>query len=729
LHQEAIERAAGEAVIQTAGVEHHDRVFWRMPSQERIKAQLQKREFQLIIKAIKPTNEDGTPKKPDHTPLKKKVPLFRTPVSVNASIWHLGTGQKCELHSDQHATLLGIQTSHGKVVSVNTSVVTSNPDKFQLPLDAQYGSSRRQGLPEDFEIMVTIDFNSSVDVEDILSIMDVDLPRLEGARPTRWRAKYPTLLDLPEREVSLPLTYHLNGGKSKTLGLGLEVCMRYTSHPGESLLSAANQQLKSEQRRTQSLLNRAAETARSSVEVTFAFLNETLTFQALRCPHCTWRIRQAFKSLDELHMHLRNSHDFFQYRVKKEKEVNGMQYWRFECDVADHKADQRPSDRAPDPRDVNIIAPRRPFNRRKYLDEGDEGWLKDAKLERPTRPALSRAVSSTTTIPVSRKAPDEVQPRVNGQKKKHRVPKAPAGVTFFRTLSKRPLREGEFISESDDDVDMEWLQSKTDSMITNNPTLPEKTKRFLMGFNNYMREERLQDDVHVGDALIRFANSEKEWLCNEGIQDEFKKKVTEFFEDQIISQEIHDRCISIVCRPQTGVPNRVSGARSANQPTPPRTPLSPTHNSKVNESPKSRNTVTDSTFSELQQYFQIGTDKQNNGKAKVTALGQTTPQTTDYEGDVEMAETNGNKEPSSRKSEDAASRFDECLCGRPAFAHRGSIIHCENDVSNQIDQLVTRKITNGLTGLHPPHFPHRLRVETVEADSEARLRDGRLVLP
>lgn len=551
-------------------------------------------------------------------------------------------------------------------MSVNTNEIVATADDLLLPDERSW----TRGIGKEYEAMISINFHQSNTAADILSHIGLELPEVRQDGSTRWVTRLPNILQSGGEARILPLYYVASGANKKRLPIGLEVSIHYTTHRGESLLAAHNQRLKSSQREIRCSVDLdAGTTTEPKFTVSFVYLEDTKTFSELRCPHCP---RLRYRDVDDLHMHLICYHDFFQYRPRKEREISGTQYWVFECEVADHKADQRASDKAPDPREIQILAPKRPFNQRKYLREANENWQKEARLERPSKQLSSKVAGPPPNL--RRRAPDEVQPKVNRVRRKYRIPRAPNGVTFFRAATKRPLAEGEYISESDDDPDMEWLRLRTENLLMSDADIPEKVKIFLKTFNLYMREERLQDETHMGDAIIRFTHEKGEWIYSEGLHDEFRKKIAELLDNQTISQEIHDGCVKIITRQAERRPERKShpeiSATLSIHPTPPRTPLSPSTVPSINET-------------ELTQRLKSNDpSKMNKGKASVTELGQTTPQTTDYDGDVEMMDSRRPAEASIEDVDNSAPANGTCICGREALVHgRENIIYCESDVS------------------------------------------------
>ncbi|KAF2182719.1 hypothetical protein K469DRAFT_218878 [Zopfia rhizophila CBS 207.26] len=680
LHQEELEPSRS-GFVET---ERLDRKTWTFPSKEMVQKHEEQKYFELQFKGIKPKRANGKVNTTERSPSKKRGPLFRINVQIHVTIWDPESGEICKHLLDKDANVTGFQTARGKTFSVGTDKeFRVQLNELLLPLD---GGSWRSGIAKSYEAMISLNFKDLDDIRDLYTHLHGGKSLLQDP-PTRITAKWKNILNGLDEDNLIPLSYK-DGNEAKPLPFDLEVVM-HCIRPRETVLAASNRRLKSLRGNQVPPPPLDTRPKLQRLEITYVYLKETLRRRGPVCPHCA---RKDFRTLDELRMHFEALHDLFKYRHKKEKEVDGTHYWRFECDVADHKADQRASDRAPDPRDIKLFVPKRSFNQNKYLNEGNEDWQKEAKLEK-TRPATSK-VPSASLQTIKRKRPNEVVLKPQAVRKTYKVPRAPEGVTLFRTVSKRPLVEGEWVSESDDDVDMDWIKLRKAAFTTGDSEMPEKAKVFIKEFDKFVQDERLSDDVHVGDALIRFVRLKAEWLWQEDVVGEFKKKIGELLSDKIISKEIHIGCLRVLeenrplksqerprKRLRLELPEKV-GMHA----TPPRTPLSSTSNASLNGSPKSSSTVTGAKAGlTLSNGISRSSEKTviGKGKAKMTNHGQTTPQHTDSDGDVEMADANCNVEPSLSKASEAdeTPTYDTCICGEGAdgSTQTRQVIFCEND--------------------------------------------------
>jgi hypothetical protein len=162
------------------------------------------------------------------------------------------------------------------------------------------------------------------------------------------------------------------------------------------------------------------------------------------------------------------------------------------------------------------------------------------------------------------KRPDQVQSRPRRAKKAYVVPEAPKGVTFFRSVSKRPLQPGEVISESEDEQDEGWLHRLKDATIDKS-SRPDASKRFLKVFDCFMHKENLQSDMHMADSLIRFARECGARIWRDEIFDEFKSKLNELLTEKIISIKVRDKALEIVLEQETIAQERTELSRRVSQ--------------------------------------------------------------------------------------------------------------------------------------------------------------------
>ncbi|KAH8622733.1 hypothetical protein IG631_22482 [Alternaria alternata] len=143
-----------------------------------------------------------------------------------------------------------------------------------------------------------------------------------------------------------------------------------------------------------------------------------------------------------------------------------------------------------------------------------------------------------------------VRSRPRRAKKKFVVPPPPEGITFFRSLSRRPLAPGEVISESEDGSEDGYIHSQMDAAIEKSGHCPT-SKQFFKFWNKFVYKENLQSDMHVKDTVIRFAQEYAFSLSYDDTSDEFGKKLDQLVDDEMIPAEVRNEALKIALSQQS----------------------------------------------------------------------------------------------------------------------------------------------------------------------------------
>ncbi|KAJ4369593.1 hypothetical protein N0V83_005355 [Neocucurbitaria cava] len=661
--------------------------------------QKSKGNFFLEIHGFKPLHKEEPSSRWSATARKSRI-LFSVKSSIQVSIFPRSSDIPCKTQEAQQATVKGIDSDHQKSTIIDTDHFFIKPETLSIS-----GASKPLSFDKSYKLMISVNFASGNDAEEVYRHLGIE--NAEQNAHTRLSTMFENILECPQETIILPL----RDFKKRRLDFGIEVSMYWTS-TGESILSVHNQQT---QMRSQpdSYPTPPLDIEKPRYQLTFVYAKETIRRTSLVCPHQSCYKRKP-TSIGDLRMHLDSWHDYFRYRAIREKVDEGVEHWRFECEVSDHKADQRASDRADEPFDVRVIAPKQPFNQRKYLAEGNDEYQRAARLERPTKYPISKVAAAITPSipnPIRRKPPEEVQERPVRAKKRYPVPAAPPGITFFRSSSKRPLREGELISESDDEVDTTWVELRKTAEDQKNKGISNTARRFLNVFDKFMGDEHLQSDIHASDALVRFAREKGAWLWQEQVIYEFKTKMNELLEDEIISNEVHAACLGIV-QSQKSIEKEATGQETNNE----EVTLGAEENAPEanGEKPPGQETNLSQKLTEIvvQRLRTLSTfmpssgsgstkdtNQKGKGKAKLTDTGHLTPITADSDGDVEMREASLKHHHHAADAQQTISQdsdrevdppYDLCFCGSDALVvSKGEIvIVCNNIVSTPPSNLV-----------------------------------------
>ncbi|CAO2648232.1 Nn.00g074990.m01.CDS01 [Neocucurbitaria sp. VM-36] len=628
-----------------------------------VEQQKSKGTFILEIHGLKPMNRE-TPGSAWKPMARKFRILFSVKSSVQVSIFPKSSDIPCKSPRSQQATMKGVDSDHGKSVYIEADQFTIRPENLSI-----LGDKQPLIFDKSYRLMISVNFGTGNDAEQVYRHLGIE--NAEQNAHTRLSTMFENILECPQETTILPL----KDPKKRRLDFGLEVSMYWTSTQTDSILSNYSQQTRM---RTQpdSYPTPPLDIEKPRYKLTFVYAKETIKRSSLVCPHPSCQKRKP-TNISDLRMHLDSWHDYFRYRAIQEKVDDGVEHWRFECEVSDHKADQRASDKADEPFDVRVMPPPQPFNQRRYLIEGNDEYQRAARLERPTKLPVSKTVVMPPSIPMlRRKPPDEVQERPRREKKRFPVPRAPRGITFFRSASKRPLKEGEMISESDDEIDTRWIELRKAAEDQKNKSLSDTARRFLIVFDKFMGDEHLHSDIHASDALIRFAREKGAWLWQEQIIPEFKTKIDELLEDEIISNEVYAACLGIVQTQKLNghETNELSQRLAELDVQSARTHLLSTTAGATEPRPPQK-------------------DRKGKGKAKVTDTGHLTPITADSDGDVEMRETSlkQHSDPSHTKPQDESLYlpYDVCYCGVEALLtpHASTVVACNSIVSTTSSEV------------------------------------------
>ncbi|RAQ98922.1 polycomb protein vefs-box [Stemphylium lycopersici] len=636
----------------------HFRSQWKPPSDDQLSNMMVKENgkgsFVLEVHAIAQQSSRQAAQKVDHDPTNKARTLLRVSSTIRMTVIPSSYDDPPTKSFARDAMLRGIDRGSDRKASVEMSSVVLKPkdicvDPHKLTRDDSYS------------IIVSVNFASHADVGELYSYLGLK----SSDTATYLSTSYGNILECPQGKITLPLK-----ADGKPIKIGLEVSMYWNTTTGDSILAQHNRHLRSTLESPSSYPTPPRDPL-PRYKLAYIYGKETLERSNLQCVHCI-RVKHH-KDISALQMHLDAWHDIFAYQViPKGLDEDGVEHWRFVSEVADSKGNLvgRASDRADGPRDARVLAPGRPFDRRRFL-EGDNGWQHAAKVGKHVKPQKGKqTVDISAPLLRHQKPPDEVQERARREKKMFIVPKAPHGITFFRSFSKRPLQPGEEISESDDELDEDWMHLRKYAEI-DRIGLPAPASRFLKVFDDFMHDENLHADIHAGDAIIRFARRNGARIWQDDIMTEFTKKLDELLEDDLISKEVHAGAIQLVH-------DQKMSPLESNELSQRLAELDVQHQAdrglaghKTRRGPMSKR------------------DGKGKGKAVVTETGHLTPITADSDGDVDMREVSLNVPADLQgapQDENLDPPYDECYCGEDASATPGpsGFVACSNIVSPEL---------------------------------------------
>jgi len=413
---------------------------------------------------------------------------------------------------------------------------------------------------------------------------------------------------------------------------------------------------------------------KASIQLVYSYpsTQDRSTFDQLQCPHCT---QNSFGNVEELRLHLECLHPNLKYTLGEPVATNDGVVQIVLIGVLDTSyADKRASDNVPDARAVSVVGPKRPFNRKKHL-AGKNRWVQEAKQQQTKRKQAEFLQASEA--PTQRKAPEEVKDIPQPERKKFKVPTGRKRAVY-RLSSKRPLVPGEYVSETDDDIDRGPAKLKLTAFIKGQGYTKEQ-ENFILLWNEWMLEEKLTSYLFVGDACVRLTKH----LAQTGqVQDpalvaEFEKKLRELLEDQIIDKAVLDWCLARL-HPQPSNAALQSDDQHRPRKRLRRTTKDDTTTTTTTSTPQKPDNPAVPTATST-----ASGARSSRGKAR-SAVQAVTPQTTDSD-DVDMSDDVPNPGASAKEegTEDVEMPYGLCVCGESAEAklYQEPILRCCNYVS------------------------------------------------
>jgi hypothetical protein len=141
--------------------------------------------------------------------------------------------------------------------------------------------------------------------------------------------------------------------------------------------------------------------------------------------------------------------------------------------------------------------------------------------------------------------PEEVKDIPSRKRKRYVVPTIP-NVTIFRAESKREVKPGEGLSESDAEPDDTWLRTKHG--VEDFPQLTGAAREFAGLFDGHLLQDEPRNlaNVHVCEAVVRFVRRFSVQLRQPHLLQELKRKLDELIDMGLISDEYAVYCLALV---------------------------------------------------------------------------------------------------------------------------------------------------------------------------------------
>jgi VEFS-Box of polycomb protein len=273
----------------------------------------------------------------------------------------------------------------------------------------------------------------------------------------------------------------------------------------------------------------------------------------LDCPFCNIHCSHV----DDLRLHLHNDHTMFKFHLRKANPP------RISFFVEVCRARTGPTMNVERQKTHQMGQSTTLFNLAKFLG-GDESWTKgrhgplhhtwpDHLLDRHDSSLSSSPHESRHSSPNTSNDTDDLMDFEDSIKSKlqlrprkvYYVPKT--AKPLYDTITKRILRPGEELPNSDDEKEEGWLRQKSRDLINDFTDVTLEEKDFINTYNPFIINEQLASPKYLPEALIRFTESHKKWFAEKNCRkQEFVKLMEVFILRGVVEERTLERCVDIL---------------------------------------------------------------------------------------------------------------------------------------------------------------------------------------
>ncbi len=225
-------------------------------------------------------------------------------------------------------------------------------------------------------------------------------------------------------------------------------------------------------------------------------------------------------------MHLEGWHENFVFEIDESERTNAEIKKTVKVEIVDGYA-ERAANHVKDARTFFWQKPRGPVNIEASSGEGQRTLNFTAPripVEGLRRGAIKQALplGRTSSLPKVAQLPNghldnggepaAPAPQQRGsERERHPVPKVGHGPTFFRSIGKRPLEEGELLIDSDDEVDTTPSIHKQREILNAFVSLSAAEKEFLQTFDSHLLSNSISSTSSPSDTVLQFVKVNKAW--------------------------------------------------------------------------------------------------------------------------------------------------------------------------------------------------------------------------
>ena len=484
---------------------------------------------------------------------------LRLPCQVRIKVHNATTEESsndsCVYMDTRQTTIESLEDGSGVFNATFDKPFLIELEKINIVVEAGKNGNRRwqRSVTARYDLRLRIQCQDSDDAAELLSSLVGHPPATfqhTAAQDTVLRAAWSAIPECPTGDSLLDLSRTKDGRKLNTK-YGLDLSIGWSSRR-DSPLVRHNRHLRTLQNADEirqlptPSASEDLDAASQKASVTYVFEQErqparSLKVDSLACPLCDGRT--VHSSFDRLHFHLLTWHELFQIKVDPcLVQADELPHRVVRLSIARESPQSAPINPEDPEEQLSWIAPRRPFDLPAYL-VGDDKWTghtrvkakSQARRGRPPREVSDLDAMAAPPLTVKRPAPEAVMDLPRPKRRKHRAPTVP-GVRFYRTSSKRPVEPAESVSESDEEMDMSWLDDVQQRDL-DELDLTASQREFIEDLNKHLDEEQPSSDVLARETIVRFARKYRAKMIHAEWLSHLEAKLTELLRHGILDEQ------------------------------------------------------------------------------------------------------------------------------------------------------------------------------------------------
>lgn len=550
----------------------HSSQSWKPPSKDALKKLIDKRRpiLKLEVKSLRPSKgkRDG-----DVGQRRKRIKI-RIDCAIEVLIFPQQRKPNGAVFKISVPATLRTRYSTGSTLP-DLEVVMKEPiviDSHQLATAIGTDATWKRSLDIKYDLGVHVLFENAQGASAVMRLLDEPGAKL-GNIPvgTRLGATWTHLPSAPADEQFLRV-YSAVGGIKEKLDCRMEVQIAWKEDQG-SIVEGYNRNLHAQRNSALSCngpgRNGTTTNGRGDAEevivingtggkplipkvtigMAFVGYSDYIRLDRFACPMCE---RQSYPSFDQLHQHLEHFHHTFKYNVYNKESRRCMELqldYVLEVIVPEMYTEAKVLYEPRSDKTAKWLAPKRPFDIKAYLRKectwinGDRDIQQGRRRSEMADRSSFRLRSSPSAVP---DLPSRPSPR------RFAMPHVPPNTRLFRLSTMRPLEEGEELSESDDNVEHGLIKTRRD-FANRTSNISQDTKKLSELMNDYLEEsEKMNANIYLGDALIRFTRTQGATVKAHGLRIEFEAKLRDLVDKQRIDESTIRNCNKLMDRDVNG---------------------------------------------------------------------------------------------------------------------------------------------------------------------------------